>query len=439
MSKNCVKKTMPCQCPSCRSESLRMGLSSEKCNFCNAEINVATNKDVWYQFVGNKVTCEPCYKKNYKVCRICGDTQLVESMAADPINFRGEPITVCKKCADTQFKICGCCNKLSYKGDLQKFEDKLYCHDCFVTRFETCQVCHKTYPKEQVKNAIWKKTAICCDKCYLWHGPILRYEHTTYLPMLGKGPLFYGIELECAVANKVKDKRGPLAQAVLSAFTDQYLVLKEDRSVADISGFEICTCPAEMSIHKEAWAKFFTNIPPDLIAFGADKCGLHVHASRDPLSLLSVGKMLVFVNDEKNKPFIECIAQRPTNEYCKVYKKKPGDCMAPPTGHVEQHHEALNLQNNHTVELRIFKATLKPASFYKALEFTEALIHFCMCGNFSIKESRSVDMFVEYVKKNRKDWPYLWAFICVKWLKEKDEYSMKWIKKYGFGEMNNEV
>src|ERR1039458_9677270 len=71
MSKNCVKRTMPCQCPSCRSESLRMGLSSEQCSFCKSAINVATNTDVWYQFIGDKVTCEPCYKKSYKVCRIC--------------------------------------------------------------------------------------------------------------------------------------------------------------------------------------------------------------------------------------------------------------------------------------------------------------------------------------------------------------------------------
>ena len=439
MSKNCVKRTMPCQCPSCRSEALRMGLSSEQCSFCKAELNVATNKDVWYQFIGDKIACEPCYKKNYKVCRICGRTHLVSEMAAEDINFRGESISVCKKCADTQFKVCGCCNKLSYKGDLQKYEQSWFCHDCFTARFEVCQVCHKTYPKDEVSNAIWNKTAICCNKCFLWHGPILRYEHTNYLKPLGKGPLYYGLELEVALEDKVKDHRGPVAQEVLKSFNDKYLVLKEDRSVMDVCGFEICTCPAELSFHKEAWGKFLAKLPANLIAFGSDKCGLHVHVSRAALSFLGVGKMLVFVNDETNRKFIECIAQRTANDYCKIYKKKMGDCMAQPTGRIEQHHEALNLQNNNTVELRIFKATLKPASFYKALEFTDALVHFCMAGNFSIKDCRSVENFVKYVEQNKKDWPHLWAYLCIKWLKATDENSKKWINKYGYSELNNEI
>src|ERR1035437_23168 len=440
MSKNCVKRTMPCQCPSCRSESLRMGLSSEQCSFCKSAINVATNKDVWYQFIGDKVTCEPCYKKSYKVCRICGRTHLIGEMAETEINFRGEPISVCKKCATSQFKICGSCNKLSYKGDLQKYDEKFYCHDCFTARFENCQVCHKTFPKGEVTNTIWNKAAICCNKCYLWHGPVLRYEHTTYLKKLGKGPLFFGIELEVEIADKVKEKRGPAAQEVVSCFDEGFLVLKEDRSIK--CGFEICTCPAELSVHRKAWGRFFEKPPRNLAAFQTETCGLHIHASRDALSFLGVGKMLVFVNHETNKPFIECIAQRSTNDYCKVYKKKLGDCMSN-NDHGDDrrnaHHEALNLQNNHSVELRIFKSTLKPASLYKALEFTDALVHFCMCGNYSISESRHVANFVKYVEQNRKDWPYLWAFIMVKWLKLTDDKSQKWISKYGYGELNNEV
>jgi len=360
-------------------------------------------------------------------------------MAIQEINFRGEQISVCKKCADTQFKVCGCCNKLSYKGDLQKYEESWFCHDCFAARFEICQVCRKTYPKDEVTNVIWNKSAICCNKCFLWHGPILRYEHTTYLPMLGKGPLYYGIELEVAVSDKDKQKRGPVAKEVFDAFTDKYLVIKEDRSIMEDCGFEICTCPAEMSFHKEAWGKFFQKVPPMLTAFNSKKCGLHVHASRSPLSMLGIGKMLVFVNDEKNRPFIELIAQRTANDYCKIYKKNIGDCMAIPSHKLEEHHEALNLQNAHTIELRIFKATLKPASFFKALEFTDALIHFCMCGTHSISHCRSIENFVKYVEQNKKDWPHLWAYLSVRWLKATDDNSRKWINKYGYGELNNEV
>jgi hypothetical protein len=136
---------------------------------------------------------------------------------------------------------------------------------------------------------------------------------------------------------------------------------------------------------------------------------------------------------------VECIANRTTNKYCKVYKKNYGDTTAMPTGRNEDRHEALNLQNSHTVELRIFKSTLKRESFFKALEFTDALIHFCMCGNYSIPHCRSVDNFIVYVEQNKHDYPHLWAFILSRWLeaekkiKDKNDPKIKWVNKYGFG------
>ena len=428
---------MPCQCSSCRSEALRMGLSTENCSFCKTEINVAKNAVVFYQFIEDKISCEECYKKNYKVCRICGRTHILSEMNETDINFRGENISVCKKCATTQFNVCNSCEKLSYKLDLTLFDKNYYCHDCFTAQFEYCQVCNKIYPKGEVKYRVWNGTHVSCKKCYAWHGPIIRYEHTHYLPKLGAGPLYYGMEIEVEIADHVKDKRGAKANEVLTLFDKDYMVLKEDSSIT--CGFEICTCPAEIPFHIKSWDRYFEKPPGNLAAFTTEKCGLHVHASRAALTFLGIGKMLVFVNDEKNKSFIECIAQRQTNDYCRVYKKNPGDSMAIPRGRREDRHEAINLQNVPTIELRIFKSTLKRESIYKALEFTDALVHFCMCGNFSISHCKSVDNFVNYVQANRKNWPHLWAFLLVKWLKAKDPKNEKWITKYGYGDLDNEV
>lgn len=430
---------MPCQCNSCRSEALRLGLSSESCNFCNAEISVTKNKDVWYQFVGKSVACEPCFKKHYKICRICGMTLPSSEMASEDINFRGENICICQKCATSQFKTCGSCSKLSYKGDLTRHGELHYCYECFSARFETCHVCHKIHPKEEVQNKIWQGQAVACNKCFSWHGPIIRYEHTANMEKRGKGPLFYGIELEVEVADHVKESRGPKAQQVLDCFDKGFVTLKEDRSIMEDCGFEIVTAPAERRIHEEIWNKFFDKLPDGLAGDTSTKCGLHIHASRAALSLLGIGKMLVFLNDEGNKPFVECIANRSTNKYCKVYKKNYADTMAMPTGRNEDRHEALNLQNSHTVELRIFKSTLKRESFLKALEFFDALIHFSMCGNYSISHCRLVDNFVKYVDEYKHDYPHLQAFILARWVeaekkaKDKNDPAVKWINKYGFG------
>jgi hypothetical protein len=117
-------------------------------------------------------------------------------------------------------------------------------------------------------------------------------------------------------------------------------------------------------------------------------------------------------------------------------KKKHGDCQKiQGRGRHEDRHEAINLMNKETVEFRIFKGTLKPQSFFKALEFCDALLHFCLLGNNSISYCKSVPNFIKYVEENRKDYPHLWAFICAKWLKQNND----WAKKYGFGTFDDEV
>lgn len=423
---------MPCSCSSCRSEALRLGMSTEKCSFCSTELS----QNSWYQFIGDKISCETCYKTNYKVCRICGKTHLKTDMAPTEINFRGENISVCKKCADSQFKVCPCCEKLHYKGDLTKHGNEFYCHECFIARFDTCPVCHAIWPKGIVVNKIWAGQAVVCNDCFGWWGPILRYEHTDYLEIFGKNPHLYGIELEAEVGDRVRTKRGGKAQEILDLFPAKFLVVKEDGSVRDTCGFEICTAPADFKYQKKAWAHFFSKRPTNLVSYKTDKCGLHIHCARKELTLLTIGKMLVFVNDAANKPFVECIAGRSANNYCKIQKKKHGDCLRPQgRGRHEDRHEAINLMNRNTVEFRIFKGTLKPQSFFKALEFCDALIHFCMLGNNGISYCKSVPNFIKYVEEHKKDYPHLWAFICAVWLKTSND----WVNKYGFGKNNDEV
>ena len=429
---------MACQCSSCRSESLRTGLSTEQCSFC--KINIT--KETWCQFIGDKISCEKCYRVNYKVCRICGKTHLKDAMAPADINFRGEIISVCNKCLSEQFKVCSSCGKPHYKGDLIRNADQWYCQECFHAQFDTCPSCRKVFNKGQVNHRIYSSGSPCCFDCFGAFGPIIRYEHTTYLHTKGKEPHFMGVELEVEVADHIKTKRGHIALEVLNKLgvdtsefrvkeTD-FAVVKEDSSLN--CGFEICTCPASIEVQKKTWNKFFERRPDNLISGIAEKCGLHIHCSRKPLSLLAIGKMLVFVNEAVNKPFIECIAGRSANNYCKISKKKHGDCLHQPQRR-EERHEAINLMNRDTVEFRIFKGTLKAASLLKALEFCDALIHFCMSAQHSISYCRSVGNFIKFVESNKKSYPHLYAFILAKWLKQSNE----WVKKYGFGNLENEL
>jgi hypothetical protein len=74
-------------------------------------------------------------------------------------------------------------------------------------------------------------------------------------------------------------------------------------------------------------------------------------------------------------------------------------------------YEAINLQNRHTVEFRLFKGTLKRESFFRSLEFVDALVHFCMPANNGIADCIGLDKFFAHVDKNKKQYPNLHTFV----------------------------
>jgi hypothetical protein len=282
-----------------------------------------------------------------------------------------------------------------------------------------------------------------CDNCYNQYGPITEYSSKPKIVYYGIGHLsgkefetalrrthFYGVELEVEIKNRDVSKRGAKADEVLQLLGTDFAITKEDGSVK--YGFEICTAPATLKEHYVKWQKFFEKMPDGIVSWNAydGKCGLHVHCSKKPLSLLTIAKMVVFVNNPENQAFIETIAGRGANQYFKIQQKKY-NVVVPMRDRRLTHddrYEAINLVNRDTIEFRIFKGTLKQPSFFKALEFCDALTHFCMMGTNSISFCRSVPNFVDYVGLRSKDYPHLYAFICAKILKKETKQT----KEFGF-------
>jgi hypothetical protein len=224
---------------------------------------------------------------------------------------------------------------------------------------------------------------------------------------IGKGPHWFGVELEVEVGSdyNVDDK----AQECLDLFRSEFICAKEDGSLDN--GFELVTAPATLEEQIKGWDRFFKAIPSGLKSFNTTTCGLHVHCSRRPLTELQIAKIVCFVNAAQNRAFVETIAGRGSNSYCTIKVKKIGnankDCYS--------RYEAVNLQNSCTIEFRIFKGTLKRESVFKAIEFCAALIAFTGTGVQSVQESMDRDRFIQFVKQGRKSWPHLDAFIKAAW------------------------
>jgi len=433
---------MPCNCPSCRRDNILNGTLVEKCACCQTEINAK----ITFKVMGDgSLVCESCYKEHYDNCIYCNKpfkkTEL-KNVVKDE-----QPAKICKRCFDSYYRECLECHTFVDRHEcIQSPNDgKILCKPCFNKSYQQCHRCQSMGPKDSFP-IHWLAGGLrgLCDNCYNQFGPITEYSSKPKIVFYGISHLkdkafedalkrthFYGVELEVELKNRDLHMRGAKADQVLQLLGSDFAITKEDGSVK--YGFEICTAPATLGEHYTRWKRFFEKLPDGLVSWNAyqEKCGLHIHCSKKPLSLLTIAKMVVFANSEPNQKFIESIAGRGSNQYFKIQKKNYNVVIPMRDRRLthDDRYEAINLVNRDTIEFRIFRGTLREPSFFKALEFCDALTHFCMAGSNSISYCRSVDNFIDYVGLRAKDYPHLYAFICAKVLKKETKLT----KQFGFG------
>jgi len=304
--------------------------------------------------------------------------------------------------------ICDCCNNaIPQHGAVRGLVYHRYhspamgwiCEDC--QRY--CSYCSGTFASEARWNSDY------CPSCESDNDDNCDDDSDGgfYYPSLkffGKGPKFFGLEIETEVAGDRCEKLYALRDIL-----GDYAALKDDGSLN--YGIEIATQPASMSEHKTRLAKLFANMPRGLQSWKQRSCGLHIHVSRKPLSDLAIAKTVCFISANHNRRFIRLIAGRESMSYCKILPKKMGSAAK----YNDDRYEAVNLQNDATIEFRLFKGTLRQASVFKALEFTDALTVYAGCAARSIRDSQSRVQFCGFVEENAGTWPNLCAFIQARW------------------------
>jgi hypothetical protein len=79
------------------------------------------------------------------------------------------------------------------------------------------------------------------------------------------------------------------------------------------------------------------------------------------------------------------------------------------TKRTEDKYCVVNFRPQFTIEFRHFKASLNPHTIYKNIEFIFALIEWS--DLISHAKARYVDLFKEFVKKNKFKYRYLFKFL----------------------------
>lgn len=242
------------------------------------------------------------------------------------------------------------------------------------------------------------------------------------------GEFTMGIELEMSSGDNHCESS---ADDVRSRLGSDYCIIKHDGSLPH-NGFEVVTMPHGLTTHIakfKAW-----EIDSAYRAWNTGKCGMHVHIDSRAFTQMTLGKFLMFINSSANMDFVRKIAGRhplvddQARSYCaaehqsvltnpkQAVKGKSGEryrmVNMQNLGSREALRLGLSLDNSYngkynTVELRIFRASLKKERLLAQIEFTHAAVMFCRVASWRDLNGTS---FVKWLKTVAGQYPAL-----VKW------------------------
>jgi hypothetical protein len=240
----------------------------------------------------------------------------------------------------------------------------------------------------------------CLDASFKIHNYSTRVEQMIKFKATRVRPntVYLGCELEYETNNRNR------AQLGVGKLMHGHALMKSDGSIRN--GFEIVTCPATLDIHLDIFKKFYDNIPPDLKI--ANNVGMHVHISRKPLSQLTIGKLIEFLNRLDNKAFIHHIAGRIDNQYARMENDRTITFLRKHRNGGNRYN-ALNLNNEKTIEVRLFATPMNYKEFASRLQFVQALVDYCSPAqsNESLKKQTHYESFMHWLSSRRRMFPEL--------------------------------
>ena len=303
-------------------------------------------------------------------------------------------------CAD-----CGYLEHNDYGG--QVYNDESVCDRCLSDDYVYSEAQDTYISHDDYSSEMEEENHRDDEYVYEWDYDVANELGFKYLPNQDKKTtITYGIELEVERRRNAYDSISELVHDEVYDFAR----LKSDGSLSN--GFEIVTTPCSYEYQKEKWSKFLkSDLIKQLRGWKTDTAGLHIHIGKKQLKPSEIGKLLIFINSEENTQLIDDIAGRTSHQWAKKYPKKITDSLYRTSR--DDRYEAVNMSNEHTVELRIFKSNLSHNGFMRVLEFADALVHFAKQTGLS-GMSLHYKSFLRYMEQpeNRTTYPIFYAWLC---------------------------
>lgn len=297
--------------------------------------------------------------------------------------FRGQHL--CERCFQTHTIVCQYCNERVWNENIRYDEGQAVCPDCVSEHFLTCSACGRIVHENEVCYLDDDDDYPYCQDCY--NDRHQRHEiHDYYFKpdpiFYGYGPRYFGVELEIDNGGEV-DSRAAQILNVANARGD-FLYAKHDGSLND--GFELVSHPMSLEhhCHNMPWENILKKaVQLDYQSHQAGTCGLHIHVSRDAFGETEVEQdaviariLYLFKKHWEELLKFSRRTQRQLDRWAARYgyKDQPRDILDhAKKGGGAGRYTCVNLTNEHTIEFRIFRGTLKLNTLIATLQLVDRI------------------------------------------------------------------
>jgi hypothetical protein len=314
---------------------------------------------------------------------------------------------------ESDYFMCNACESQTNYDDSGWYNGDRYCSNCIENNVYNCGDC-------DVER--WDGDDHECeydDDNSLIHD----YSYKPSPFFFGAGSYHFGFELEVEARNSSRYEGASVVQDALGG----RVYMKEDGSLSD--GFEIVTHPHTLeNYHKEFNWGFLDRLKDDgFRSWNTSSCGLHVHVSRtafgkgDPWEMgMSQPKRSRLILSRQahelrfmkliydNQRQVERISGRTSTRYAS-FGDKGNLVQKVKYGNQENgRFSAVNTENSDTIEVRVFKGSLRKERVLSAIEFVHASVEYTRDIKVT-SENRALSWikFTGYIASNAELYPNL--------------------------------
>lgn len=385
------------------------------CDYCEEKI---LEEDAY--FFEDKYYCADCIDEISVICISCG-----ERISEDDMCILNGDI-YCQDCFDEHTFVCDCCER-RVENEYNVGDDNIdLCQRCYESYYTRCCECGQIIHNDDINYIDEYDEEHYCDDCYRRECSRKYLHDYSYKPdpvFRGNGNRFFGCELEIDGAGKDEDNAQELCEAI--NMHNENIYIKTDGSLNE--GMEIVTHPMTLEYHTKSmpWDEICRiALHMGYRSHNVSTCGLHIHINRTAFGKTideqeeCIARVLYFFESNWNELLkFSRRTENQLNQWAKRYgwQCEPKAILDDAKKCYTGRYVCVNITNYSTIEIRIFRGTLKCNTIIASIQLADAICDAAIFMSDSEIKNLAWSTFVSELDKEK--YPEL-----IRYLKERRLY-----------------